>query len=125
MPPILLLLLLSSADLEAMRPLSDPYPLLRDRERFPSREVCWDMMCFLKERRSWLELQSQTHLHQSDYWQEELTRVRWLYSVWDTMHNSHEEVSWSPVAQHAAMILLRELLGESAWTAGQMPFPTR
>ena len=96
-------------------------PALADRDRFPPREVARQAMQFNRAYRSHLLHQQAMQLHRWEEWQEAITETDYLFHCWDWLHavqggEGRDEAYWLRSLER-----LKELIGEEAYAAGQMP----
>lgn len=96
-------------------------PPLYDRGRFPPREVAYEAMVLNRAYRRHVETRRWTSLHERDYWATVLQETDYLFHCWDWLHAAQGGEGRDQQYWQYALKRLRDLLGEDAYHAGQMP----
>jgi len=92
-------------------------PPASDVDRLPNRSTCSDNLTLNRRYREHVESRQG-----SDRVREVLQEVDRLSSVWDTVRDARCEYYYVTV-RRAALLRLREMIGEDAYYAGRLPSP--
>lgn len=95
-------------------------PRLADRHRFPERPLINECLAVNRAFRQQLDIRWRMAVHDSWIWKDALNETDRLYCVWDVARDAQCEYYYVAVRRQA-LLRLRELLGEEAYYAGQMP----
>lgn len=93
-------------------------PPLSDAQRFPSREIATPLVEFSYRHICHLESVEHVYLHRADEVRVALGEARWCGDVWGAVRDAQGD---GVLSRRFALRRLRDLLGEEAYHAGQLP----
>jgi hypothetical protein len=95
-------------------------PGAADCDRFPDRQTVGEMIKFNRAYRKSLESRLQLETDRAEEIRSAIKETDRLYHVWDAVRDARCEYYYVTVRRQA-LKKLRELIGEDAYTAGELP----
>jgi hypothetical protein len=95
-------------------------PKLLDCQRFPDRGAVNDLLTFNRAYRRYLDARQAMEQDRSACVRAALKETDWLYQVWDSVRDARCEYYYITVRRQA-LKRLKTMLGEEAYTGGELP----
>lgn len=95
-------------------------PRLRDAERLPDRHYAGDLIQFNRAFRKTLDQRRVLETDRTDDWLDVIRETDKLHAVWDAVRDARCDFYYVTV-RRGALRKLKEMLGEDAWEAGDLP----
>jgi hypothetical protein len=98
-----------------------PTPALSDCERFPPQAFATAALEFNRAYRDHLEAEQAFEVRRWGDWQDSIWETDYLYHCWSALAAARGTEGRDEDSRRAALVRLRDLIGEEAYFQGAMP----